>query len=143
MLKAERRSKECASETREGDTYISNIGQEKKVPDIKEIPCAAEKEIQVTGNISYVVFDLETGGVARTSDILQISAVHESKEFNTYVTPTQPISKGASDVTKLTLVNGLSCPERSRLFGMNLLCEHSVYNRIIQDLCPEQLEPRD
>ena len=37
----------------------------------------------------------------------------------------------------------MSCPERSRLFGMNLLCEHSVYNRIIQDLCPEQLEPRD
>ena len=105
MLKAERISKECASETREGDTYISNIGQEKKVPDIKEIPCA-EKEIQVTGNISYVVFDLETGGLARTSDILQISAVHESKEFNTYVTPTQPISKGALDVTKLTLVNG-------------------------------------
>ena len=103
MLKGERRSQECASETREGDTCISNIGQEKKVPDIKEIPCAAEKEIQVTGN---VVFDLETGGVARTSDILQISAVHESTEFNTYVTPTQPISKGASDVTKLTLVNG-------------------------------------
>ena len=37
----------------------------------------------------------------------------------------------------------MSCPERSRLFEMNLLCEHSVYNRIIQDLCPEQLEPRD
>ena len=83
--------------TREGDTYISNIGQEKEVPGIKEIPCAAEKEIQVTENISCVVFDLETGGLARTSDILQISAVHESKEFNnTCVTPTQSISKGAS-----------------------------------------------
>ena len=38
---------------------------------------------------------------------------------------------------------GVSCPERSRLFGMNLSCEHSVHNRIIQDLCPEQLKPRD
>ena len=38
--------------------------------------------------------------------------------------------------------NNVSCPERSRLFGMNLSCEHSVHNRIIQDLCPEQLKPR-
>ena len=53
-----------------------------------------------------MIFDLETGDLARTSDILQISAVHESGEFNTYVTPTQHISKGASDVTKLTMVNG-------------------------------------
>ena len=77
----------------------------------------------MTGNISYVVFDLETGCLARTSDILQISAVHESKEFNTYVTPTQPISKGASDVTKLTLVNGQQASGYTQCEG----CTNWVY----------------
>ena len=55
--------------------------------------------------MSYVIVDLETGGLARTCDILQISAVHDSSEFNQYITPTQNISRGESDVTKLTTVN--------------------------------------
>ena len=106
MLKGQRRGNECALETREGDTYISNIGQEKKIPDIAQIPPPTENIKQVTGDVSYVVFDLETGGLMRTSDILQISAVHNSKESNVYVTPTQHISKTASNVTKLTVING-------------------------------------
>ena len=61
---------------------------------------------QVTGDVSYVIFNLETGGLARTFDILQISAIHNSKEFDMYVTPTQNISRAASDVTKLTVLNG-------------------------------------
>ena len=53
-----------------------------------------------------MTFDLETGGFIRISDILQISAIHGSKEFNIYVTPTQYISKGSSEVPKLTTVDG-------------------------------------
>ena len=72
-MKGQRRGSECALETREGDTYISNIGQEMKIPDIAQIPPPTENIKQVTGDVSYVVFDLETGGLMRTSDILQIS----------------------------------------------------------------------
>ena len=106
MLRGQRRGNECTLETREGDTYISNIGQEKKIPDITQIPHPTENMKQLTGDVSYVIIDLETGGLMRMSDILQISAVHNSKEFNVYVTPTQHISKAASNVTKLTVVNG-------------------------------------
>ena len=40
------------------------------------------------------------------SDILQISAVYGNMEYNKYITPMQPISEGASEVTKLTVING-------------------------------------
>lgn len=105
ILKTERRSIECASEIREGDTYASNIGQEKKTPDIVEIPSAIDNVEHVTGEVSHVIFDLETGGFSRTSDILQIS-VHGDNQFNRYVTSTQKISKWSSNITKLTENNG-------------------------------------
>ena len=105
ILKADRNSKEGASTTREGDTYASNIGQERKTPDISEIPSAANY-LPVTGDITYVTFDLETGGLSRTSDVIQISAIQGNLEFNKYITPTKPISKEASEVTKLTVKNG-------------------------------------
>ena len=109
MLKAERRNNDCALETREGDTYVSNIGQQQKIPDIVQIPSGTNIIRQGSGDVSYVTFDLETGGLLRTSDILQISVVHGTNEFNRYVTPSQHISKGASDVTKLTVINGQLC----------------------------------
>ena len=109
ILKSERNSKEISAEVREGDTYSSNIGQEKDVPDISEIPCVTSVCLPKDGNINYVMFDLETGGLARTSDIIQISAVCGKNEFNEYIFPTQPISKGASDVTHLSVANGKLC----------------------------------
>ena len=71
-----------------------------------EIPSACDSVEHVPGEVSHVIFDLETGGFSRTSDILQISAVYGDNQFNRYITPTQNISKGASNVTKLTTVNG-------------------------------------
>ena len=57
--------------------------------------------------VSFVVFDLETGGLRYLEhDILQISAICGNKEFNAYVEPTRPISSEASNVNKLTQVNG-------------------------------------
>ena len=38
LLKEQRKANECALQTREGDTYSSNIGQKKKIPDITQIP---------------------------------------------------------------------------------------------------------
>ena len=111
VLKSERNSKEASSEIREGDTYASNIGQNKSLPDITEIPCGTSVVLPTDGDIKYVIFDLETGGLARTSDILQISAVCGKDEFNKYICPVQPITKGASEVTKLSVINGVLCFE--------------------------------
>ena len=105
-LKAERHCREGASATREGATYVSNIGQEINNPDISQIPSAIDN-VTVTDNTTYVTFDLETGGLSRMSDILQISAVQGKLEFSKYITPMQCITREASNVTKLTAVNGL------------------------------------
>ena len=75
QLKSERNSKETAAETREGDTYATNIGMEKEVPALNEIPIAATRPVYSSDDVSYVTFDLETGGFSRTCDILQISAI--------------------------------------------------------------------
>ena len=57
--------------------------------------------------VSFVFFDLETGGFRYLEhDILQISAVCGDKEFNVYIEPTRPIPREASNVNKLTLLNG-------------------------------------
>ena len=66
QLKSEWNSKETATETREGDTYATNIGMEKDVPDLSEISIAAAAPIFLPADVSYVMFDLETGGFSRT-----------------------------------------------------------------------------
>ena len=59
-------------------------------------------------NVSYVTFDIETGGLDyRTSDLLQISAVCGTDEFDVYVSPERSnIEEGASKVNKLSIVQG-------------------------------------
>ena len=90
---------------------MSNIGQETNMPDINEIPVAANTRLVTTAGVNYVMLDLETGGLSRSSDILQISAICGQAEFNWYIIPLQSISKGASDVTKLSIVTGALCFE--------------------------------
>ncbi|XP_078328075.1 DNA polymerase III PolC-type-like [Crassostrea virginica] len=51
---------------------------------------------------AYVVFDLETTGLSRNSDVTQISAYDGESMLNLYVSPRQPISPKASDVTGIT-----------------------------------------
>ena len=87
-LKAEGHCKEGVSATREGATYLSNIGQEINNPDISQIPSAIDN-VTVTDTTTYVTFDLETEGLSRMSDILQISAVQGKLEFSKYITPMQ------------------------------------------------------
>lgn len=52
-------------------------------------------------------FDLETTGLARTSDILQIACVCGDIEFSVYTRPTCTISIGASAATGLTYYGGV------------------------------------
>lgn len=68
------------------------------VRDIETIPTKYSLE----GIDNYVVFDLETTGLSRTSDITQISAYDGTNMLNLYVSPRQSISSKASDVTGIT-----------------------------------------
>lgn len=56
----------------------------------------------------FIVFDLETTGLGRTSDILQIACVCRTESFNVYMKPTCcNISISASEATGLTYIGGV------------------------------------
>ncbi|CAG2184564.1 unnamed protein product [Mytilus edulis] len=80
----------------EGETYQPQIEENVSVRDIETIPTKYSLE----GIDNYVVFDLETTGLSRTSDITQISAYDGMNMLNLYVSPRQSISSKASDVTE-------------------------------------------
>ncbi|VDI01300.1 Hypothetical predicted protein, partial [Mytilus galloprovincialis] len=112
FLKQTRTSKTASKEIREGKTYESEIGLKSEVPDkesqeipeiqdIIKIPLNEQEVIKAP----VVVFDLETTGLSRKSDITQIAAFSKSVNFSTYIFPSQPISKEASEVTQI-FVNG-------------------------------------
>ena len=54
QLKGERKVNDTACEVCEGDTYVSNIGQEKYVPDTAEIPRGADILPKVVNGLSFV-----------------------------------------------------------------------------------------
>ncbi|VDI06186.1 Hypothetical predicted protein [Mytilus galloprovincialis] len=72
-----------------------------EIQDIIKIPLNEQEVIKAP----VVVFDLETTGLSRKSDITQIAAFSKSVNFSTYIFPSQPISKEASEVTQI-FVNG-------------------------------------
>ena len=47
--------------------------------------------------------------IGHDCDITQISATVKGRNFNQYITPNQPITKGASDATELTMNAGQLC----------------------------------
>ncbi|XP_071581489.1 uncharacterized protein [Temnothorax nylanderi] len=53
-----------------------------------------------------VIFDLETSGLGRSCEILQIAARFEDSEYNAYIMPLHSISSSASAVTGLEIKNG-------------------------------------
>ncbi|CAL4202575.1 unnamed protein product [Meganyctiphanes norvegica] len=97
--------------SQEGITYEPSVAN-------TSTTCRAQKEerpppiipiiTQVTSmNFERVYFDLETGSLAKGADILQISAISGSHEFNKYVTPTKSISPKVSDITGLSSHEGM------------------------------------
>lgn len=103
-LKSERLSKDATHSVLEGETYSTNIGFD-ECTDIEDITIPS-KEFSVDSS-SLIVFDLETTGLARTSDILQIACVCGDREFSVYTRPTCTISIGASAATGLTYYGGV------------------------------------
>ena len=101
-LKGQRGKQELSRHVREGVTYATGIEQVASIADITEIP--QHKEASNSDNLVFI--DLETTGLGRDPDIIQLSAVSKDKELNRYICPNKPISPEASRVTGFTLRNG-------------------------------------
>ncbi|VDI11824.1 Hypothetical predicted protein [Mytilus galloprovincialis] len=111
FLKKKRAKRIVLSETKEGTTYQSSIGFQidQKKDDIENIPDMPDDSDQVvTTDAPLVVFDLETTGLSRFSDITQIAACNVDRIFSRYIFPNQPISAEASRITGLTVVDSLN-----------------------------------
>ena len=96
LKKLKRKSQNLAS-VKEGDTYKPNLDMASDI-DIETIPSPP----QLNGNESFIIFDLETTGLSRNSDISQIAAYNGVNKFNNYVLPRCDISKEASKITGIT-----------------------------------------
>ncbi|XP_052074205.1 uncharacterized protein LOC127712054 [Mytilus californianus] len=107
FLKQTRTSKTASKEIREGKTYESEIGfksevtdkESEEIPEIQDITKIPLNEQEVI-KAPVVIFDLETTGLSRKSDITQLAAYSETLNFSTYIFPSQAISKEASEVTQ-------------------------------------------
>lgn len=103
-LKNERSTKDASQSVLEGATYSSKIGLEESV-DLEDISMPKSVCLQRS---QFIVFDLETTKLGRTSDILQIACVCGTESFNVYMKPTCcNISISASEATGLTYIGGV------------------------------------
>ncbi|CAC5411937.1 unnamed protein product [Mytilus coruscus] len=82
---------------KEGDTYGGEIEVQEHI-DTETIP----SKMKFEGEESVVVFDLETTGLSRKSDITQLAAFDGTTVFNEYVSPREAISPKVSELTGLT-----------------------------------------
>nr|XP_034317084.1 uncharacterized protein LOC109617780 [Crassostrea gigas] len=96
LLKKRKQKREYSLHLREGNTYGSNIETAAEV-DIESIPGKLDPE-----KGECIMFDIETTGLSRDSDIVQLSAFDGITEFNVYIRPNQPISKYATAISGIT-----------------------------------------
>ncbi|XP_011883708.1 PREDICTED: uncharacterized protein LOC105570866, partial [Vollenhovia emeryi] len=86
-------------ELSEGTTYESNVGLLNLDATIAIAEITDDKPI-------VVLFDLETGGLSKSADILQIAAKCQNFTFSVYVKPSQKINEESSIVTGLRYDDG-------------------------------------
>ena len=98
--KRNKNKKELKHLVREGKTYESQmeLNAHEDPEQSTEIPLP----LTIDGTETKVFFDLETTGLGRKSDIIQISAKANEKSFNRYVIPNVEIDIEASRVTGIT-----------------------------------------
>ncbi|XP_071139818.1 uncharacterized protein [Mytilus edulis] len=105
-LKEMKLAKNSGLEIREGKTYESEIGMTEQNVDEIEIPDPPEIR-EFTDNIltaPILIYDLETTGLQRTSDIIQIAAYSQNNKFSSYIMPNRVMSNGASAVTNISVI---------------------------------------
>ena len=104
-------------ESVEGVTYCSNMGLiENAQQPLLEIDSQINLSHENSKEPIVIFFYLETGSLSKSADILQIATkrvlydanneVLSTNNFSIYITPIQNISDTASQVNKLTFVNG-------------------------------------
>ncbi|XP_043273892.1 uncharacterized protein [Venturia canescens] len=100
FLKKQKTMLRHQTESLEGVTYKRNI-------DLLKPHNARSDSSTIDKESSEVVifFDLETGGLAKTADILQIAATCGNSSFSVYIQPTQKIDQRASAINGLRIVN--------------------------------------
>ncbi|XP_078409953.1 protein PML-like [Cetorhinus maximus] len=87
------------TETAPSDTS-STVPSAEPTSDEPSAPPAITKE-------TLVFFDLETTGLDKYCDIVQLSAVSGEKIFDKYILPSNPMSAGAAAVTGIQIMDGI------------------------------------
>ncbi|XP_043480002.1 uncharacterized protein LOC122509810 [Leptopilina heterotoma] len=111
-LHASTESSRKRNERQEGIQYQPNCGLEVDFerPHIVLDPLIVKNKLQnnpiSVEHCNLVYFDLETSGLSKQSDILQIAAKCGEKSFETYINPTQPVTPEAFKITGLENING-------------------------------------
>ncbi|XP_062592816.1 uncharacterized protein LOC134254308, partial [Saccostrea cucullata] len=111
-LRAKRKQTTASKETREPVSYCSQIALDSiNLKDDKaiEIPPPVLKPTPEVAEFSMenplIYFDLESTGLARSSHITQIAAVHGNERFSTFVMPEIPMTAKAAEVTGIRIIN--------------------------------------
>lgn len=99
--------KKSQNELREGVTYQTSVDFSER-SDTSEIPSPVitptYEKLTDLSNCSFVFFcDIETTGLNKTCDIIQITAIFENDIFYQYIVPSKPIARSASHVTGLEM----------------------------------------
>ena len=102
QLRRMKKKRERAATVREGPTYSTDFEYNYNETNCDEIPTY----LALSGNESYITFDLETTGLSRNSEITQIAASVNNDSFQSYVLPRCQISTTASKVTGLSYNQG-------------------------------------
>ena len=92
----------------EGQTYHRNMELLSSRSDVINCSsfCFSEDVFDLsTDDLVIVFFDIETGGLKLSDDILQICMKYANTQFNSFITPTKAINNSASKINKLTKVN--------------------------------------
>jgi len=100
-LRQEREKLRVVNEKEEIITYKSNVAFKKRSNNEKSSLNEVIENTDLKEDYKMVVFDLETSGRKKNSDILQLTAIVQENVFSVYVTPTQDVDKFASEINGL------------------------------------------
>ena len=133
QLKSARSSKSSVSSLREGETYHTDVDLQTSAPDTTEIPAAAV----VDGSEETVFFDLETTGLGRDADVVQIAAVSGERKFSAYVIPQKRMSIEASRVTQIEVRGSKMCHHGKEVETVSLKDALMGFKSFLEDSnCP-------
>lgn len=104
-LKKLRTGKKKSSQRKEGTTYATDSALE-RISEFVHKPLS--QATSIPDDLRFVYFDLETTGIStRFAEICQIGAKYQGQEFNAYIIPVATISKKITEITGLSVHDGV------------------------------------